>query len=563
MKRACAILALFCFLPAGLWADEKPAEPLKGSLKAYVIKTQGRQAYGVYIQDKKIGWMVTESKLTKLDGKEVAITAEELFVEIKRGGDGLKLEVTSSTYFGLEGDGPILLVQESSKENGKEKIQKGTRKGDAFTISTTSNGRTIDRSVAPPKKDLASSRKLDAWLEGTPAKGAEFESFGLSLEDKEIDTKEVYTFLSKEKVSWGGVPTDVFHVSLLSKGIKTAADITADGTIIKGKLGGFLELRAEPEATAKKLDTKSIDLMSLSSIKVDKDLGDPRRVESLTLEVSGLDDFKMPDAPRQKVRTEKGTTVVELRREFRTDKAEPLSKKEKTEYLEATPTIQSDNEKVRALARKIVREEKDPNKVTRLLVRWVSSSLRPTYKANASTTLDVLDNMAGDCTEHTLLFVSLARACGVPAREVGGVMFAELGQPFFAWHAWAEVHDGKQWIAVDPTWNEMYVDATHVKFSEGDDMGWLNVLGRVKFKAVKFESKPDTQEALTKEIIETTDDLIELVASIKDEASARDARLRLRRLNERLRDLKQRSEVLGAEKKKGEKTETEKKSPKE
>jgi Transglutaminase-like superfamily len=361
-------------------------------------------------------------------------------------------------------------------------------------------------------------------------------------------------------VSWGGVPTDVFHVSLLSKGIKQTADITADGTIIKGKLGGFLELKAEPEATAKKLDTKAIDLMSLSSITIDKDLGDPRRVESLTLEVSGLDDFKMPDSLRQKVRTDKDAVVVELRREFPTSKAEPLSDKERAENLEATPSIQCDNEKVRALARKVVRDEKDPMKVTRRLVSWVSSSLRPTYKANASTTLDVLDNMAGDCTEHTLLFVSLARACGVPAREVGGVMFADVGKPFFAWHAWAEVHDGKQWIAVDPTWNEIKVDATHVKFSNGDDMGWLNVLGKVKFKAVKFETKPDTQEALTKQIIETTDDLIEVVGTVKDEQTARDARLRLRRLNERLKDLKQRSEALIKDKKKEEKTDTEKKS---
>jgi hypothetical protein len=561
MKRACVLLAIFCFLPAVVRADDKPAEPLKGSLKAYVVKTQGRQAYGVYIQDKKIGWMITESKLSKLDGKEVAATTEELFVEIKRGGDGLKMEMNSSTFFALDGEGSILQVQESSKENGKEKTQKGTRKGDTFVISTTSNGRTIERSVALPKKNLDSSRKLDAWLEGNPAKGAEFESYGLSLEDKDVDTKEVYTFLSKETVSWGGVPTDVFHVSLLSKGIKTTADITADGTIIKGKLGGFLELKAEPEATAKKLDTKSIDLMSLSSITIDKDLGDPRRVESLTLEVSGLDDFKMPDSPRQEVRTDKGAVVVKLRREVPTSKAEPLSDKERTEYLEATPSIQCDNEKVRALARKVVRGEKDPLKVTRRLVSWVSSSLRPTYKANASTTLDVLDNMAGDCTEHTLLFVSLARACGVPAREVGGVMFADVGKPFFAWHAWAEIHDGKQWIAVDPTWNEMNVDATHVKFSNGDDMGWLNVLGKVKFKAVKFETKPDTQEALTKQIIETTDDLIEVVGTVKDEQSARDARLRLRRLNERLQDLKHRNEALMKEKKKEEKPGTDAKSP--
>jgi len=110
--------------------------------------------------------------------------------------------------------------------------------------------------------------------------------------------------------------------------------------------------------------------------------------------------------------------------------------------------------------------------------------------ANASTTLEVLDNMAGDCTEHTLLFVSLARAAGLPAREVGGVAFVNVDdRPLFGWHAWAEVHDGEQWVTVDPTWDELYVDATHVKFSEGDDMAWLNVLGHVKFKVVKFDKK--------------------------------------------------------------------------
>jgi len=101
----------------------------------------------------------------------------------------------------------------------------------------------------------------------------------------------------------------------------------------------------------------------------------------------------------------------------------------------------------------------------------------------------VLDSMAGDCTEHTLLFVSLARAAGLPAREVGGVAYTSLDPSLFGWHAWAEVHDGRQWVTIDPTWHQVYVDATHVTFSDSDDLGWLNVLGKVKFKVLKFEKK--------------------------------------------------------------------------
>ena len=49
---------------------------------------------------------------------------------------------------------------------------------------------------------------------------------------------------------------------------------------------------------------------------------------------------------------------------------------------------------------------------------------------------------------------------------------------------------GQNILAVDPTWNQERVDATHVKFSDSaEDMAWVNVLGKVKFKALKVEKK--------------------------------------------------------------------------
>jgi hypothetical protein len=490
MTRVCGLAVLVLLFVTGTRAEERPAKGTdKNSLKAYILETQGRQAYGIYFKDQKIGWLISETKLAKLDGKEVAVSTEDALFQINRGDDALTIESKSFTYYSLEDDGYVLLLEDRSTQNKKETVRRGVRQGKRFVITTTMNGRTSERTVAAPKRTLAQVRELDRWLRSTPKKGATFESWSVSLEDKEVDAKEVCVFLSREKIAWGGVPTDIYHVHLVSKGAKTEATIKSDGTPIRGKIGGILEQRAELEATAKKLDSKPIDLMQLSSIKADKNLGDPQRVEELTLEVTGLGDYQMPASHRQQVRKEKGATVLELKRDFRTGKEETLTAKQRESYLEATPSIQSDEVKVKKLAQKVVGDEKEPLRVASKIKNYVHRNLRQTMKANASTTLEVLDNMAGDCTEHALLFVSLARAAGLPAREVGGVAFVDADQPLFGWHAWAEIHDGKQWVTVDPTWDELYIDATHVKFSEGDDMGWLNVLGHVKFKVLDFKKK--------------------------------------------------------------------------
>lgn len=66
------------------------------------------------------------------------------------------------------------------------------------------------------------------------------------------------------------------------------------------------------------------------------------------------------------------------------------------------------------------------------------------------------------CMEFTDLFIALARAAGIPAREVNGFAFSQneklrplslkyLGEDIL--HAWPEYYDPDQgWIQVDPTW---------------------------------------------------------------------------------------------------------------
>jgi hypothetical protein len=466
-------------------------ETAKDGLRAYVVKKQGRHAYGVYIGANKIGWMIDDLKLGKYQGREVAVQTSELYTVVRVEGEKSVLREKSVKFFALEGDGPIIGAQEETLEDKTRTVRTVKRLKDRLVITTQTRKRTTERKVPLSRENLLQMQKLERWLQGNPAKGATFISYSASFDQDQIDIREVYTFVQKKSILWGGVKTEVFAVRVRSRGANFATDLRADGTILQGKFGGLFDLKAEKEAAAKKLSGKGVDFMAASSVPVDRSLGEAARVVALTLEASGLGDFKLPTCHRQRVRPGKnGTVVIRLTCDRRVKKAVPLTDKERAKYLQATVSVQAKEPAIQKLARKIIGKERNSLKIVRRLAKWVHRNLHQTNAANASTALDVLDNRAGDCTEHALLFVTLARAAGIPAREVGGLAYVGGKRPLFGWHAWAEIHDGSQWVTVDPTWDQVYVDATHIKFDEDpEDLSYVNVVGKLKLKVVKVSKK--------------------------------------------------------------------------
>ena len=477
MTRILAGIVTF-FLAVPVFAD--PPE----SLRDFVKRTQSRHAVALYIRNTKVGWMITETKLAQRGGREVAIETMEMVVKMIADGERTEMSERGETVYSLEGNGDIISAEERSTQDKQETVHRVVRSKNGVKITTTVGDRVTSREVALPKENLAEARSLERWFKSKPAKDARFEHYGSTWEDEDINTKEVFSYQGMKTVLWGGVQTDVYLLKINSRGAMFDAELLANGDMIRGKIGELFDLRAEPEELAKKLGEANIDLMAASAIKVDLELGNAKKVEALTLEAFGLKDFKLPQSHRQTVRQENGKTILELKRDFAIDRPARLSEADIKKYTSATPTVQSDQEPIKQLAAKLVGSETDPLKKAELIKNWVYRTLRKTMACNATTALAVLDNKAGDCTEHTLIFVALARAAGLPAREITGVAYVS---PIFGWHAWAEIHDGKQWVSVDPTWNELYVDATHITFAhDSQDHAWLNVLGNLRFKALSL-----------------------------------------------------------------------------
>lgn len=145
----------------------------------------------------------------------------------------------------------------------------------------------------------------------------------------------------------------------------------------------------------------------------------------------------------------------------------PYPRMDLREALEPEPLVQSGDPRIRQAAEAMVRERgrlpTDPQVVAERLTTGVHRLLRKEVVFAFPSALSVLESRRGDCTEHTVLFVALARSLGLPARTAVGLVYLEGA---FYYHAWPEVWLG-EWVAVDPTFGHVPAGAAHLRFVTG------------------------------------------------------------------------------------------------
>lgn len=118
--------------------------------------------------------------------------------------------------------------------------------------------------------------------------------------------------------------------------------------------------------------------------------------------------------------------------------------------------------RVRAMAAEATAGASDGQGRVQALMRFVNGYLRYEEAGARRHVLALLDHPAGDCTEYADLLTTLARSLSIPARTVFGLAYADQRPPAFRFHAWNEVLVDGEWMTVDPTWNQLGVDATHI-----------------------------------------------------------------------------------------------------
>lgn len=435
--------------------------------------------FGIYFQGQKVGWM--RSTFTQ-DGT----LATELYAKVGGMGQVTEVRFDEKRVYGADRKLARIGFSQSAATGAVSVV--GERAGDKLKVTTTAGGKSSS-------EEISVDETLDDALE--LQKLAKLQKVGEKATSKRYDPSiqkivaANHVIAATEKKAFGGVETEVVKIDTdyPELGIAESAWVDAKGKTLESRIGGFFVARLEAPDEAKKLDY-SQDLLVSAVVATPKPIEKQADLKKLTVRFSGFGTAQPPTSKRQAVAANGQDLVLTLNKDVAPKvpytPGTPLPAEAPAD-LAATPFVQSTDPEIIAAARTAVGDATDVYTATTRLAQFVYGYVEDEYVPAYSNALESLKSRRGDCTEHSVLFVALARSIGIPARVAVGIAYWQPGHGF-GWHAWAEVFAGGHWYAVDPTWNQPIADVTHVKLADGgpaEQARIVMLLGRLRVVDVR------------------------------------------------------------------------------
>jgi hypothetical protein len=264
-----------------------------------------------------------------------------------------------------------------------------------------------------------------------------------------------------------------FKIDTRFQGHKVTTWMDAKGMpLLEMSLGGIIIAVIEDEFTARRYLTqaalnKDETLLNFSLIKSDVAISAPDQLQSMAVRISGIpENFILPEDMRQNCDRSGHDVACIIQAQPRASETEPvLDPVTRQRYLLPTYTISARHPRVSALAKQIAAATKNDFQQVQAIVAWIQENIEQ-QPVDVFTALDVLDGGKAECQGHALLFAAFARTLDIPTRVVNGIVYSPRFQGFL-YHTWNESHVDGRWLAIDATFGQIPVDATHIKLVEG------------------------------------------------------------------------------------------------
>jgi hypothetical protein len=320
---------------------------------------------------------------------------------------------------------------------------------------------------------------------------AEGESFRIPLFDPSTLSQRdmVIKVSARETITLNRVAYEAYRLEgeLYGKRLTFWVDETGR-TLREEGFMGFTTLRSSAARAPQGIQTdESDDLYEMQAVTPDRRIQDPESVAFLQLKVQGMDGTNpLLNQARQSMKGD----FLYITKERLPSGGYPLLPFRNLPYevrvfIAPDFNMESDDSRMIEAARTISEGERDPVEVAKKLLDWVYRHVEKKPVLTMPSALEVLRTREGDCNEHATLLTTLLRAAGIPAGLCIGLVYS---RDKFYYHAWTEAWLGN-WVSMDATLNQMPVDATHIKWAEGNlsrQAEIARLVGEIKIQVMDF-----------------------------------------------------------------------------
>lgn len=274
-------------------------------------------------------------------------------------------------------------------------------------------------------------------------------------------------------------------------GLISRSWINQDGLVVREEMPNGWLIKMEDKQTIEKHLSGSgedaLDILKDVSVRSTKKLRNPRDVYFMTIRVTGIDLEKFSfEGKRQKI-IDSDEGIIEISSIFQPveDAMElPCEEESLGKFLTPSTWIDFDDPAIRAKTSEIVSNEKNSWLAAKKIGKWVHKNIEKSFTPDVPVATTILKDRKGDCNEHTVLFIAMARAYGIPAEMCAGLVYLNGG---FYYHAWPKVYVGR-WVHLDPTLGQDIADATHFELVSGDLSAQLKIalaIGNINIEILK------------------------------------------------------------------------------
>jgi transglutaminase-like putative cysteine protease len=436
----------------------------------------------VYLEGGKAGHVNTAVVEVDRNGQKILRTTVDFHLTVKRNADVVQLQAQTGTDETPEGKVVGTFMRQVLGAN-KERIIVGLVKGKQLEL--LQDGKPNVLKPAPWDDRVLGLFRQDSVLADKkvqPGDTFSFQSFEPQVNvvvrmDVAVKTREEVELLDKkkavllrvemtpQKLEGVQLPRLVSWVNEERKTLRQDTEIPGLGRITLYRTTREVALAPGPTATL-------TDIGISQFVPLNKKFLKPFEITNAVYRITVKGDEDAASAfsqdSRQKVLKAKGSTFdLQVKASQGLKKGVSTSSKPGDEFTQSSYFITSSDVKVKELARKAVKTEKDPWKKALLIEKWVNANMRGTNAEALAPADHVAQTLEGDCTEYAMLMAAMCRAEGVPSKTAIGLIYAESKKgPALGFHMWTEVWVGGQWEPLDATLGRGFVGATHLKVTD-------------------------------------------------------------------------------------------------